>query len=109
MITLNLKEAKPRVINLVRKSTSDFCSDMLKEIKHSVTVSNDIDDIEMFVSMYRDVEEFSKEIVGKIEEAYTLGDILKLTSDNDVPGNVLFEQDHLVLKAIFETDFDFVY
>ena len=41
VITYNLDKAKQNVISLVKKYSYDFCSDMLKEIKHAA----DNDDI----------------------------------------------------------------
>jgi hypothetical protein len=104
VVTYNFDKAKQRVISLVKQYSYDFCSDMLKEIKQAAD-NDDIDTIEMFVESIRKAERVSEEQVRQIEEAHTIADILMATSGNEIPGNVLYECDEVVLKAIFVCEF----
>jgi hypothetical protein len=104
VVTYNLDKAKQKVISLVKQYSYDFCSDMLKEIKHAAA-DNDIDTIEDFVETIRKAERVAEEQVRQIEEAHTIADILTATSGNELPGNVLYECDTDVLKAIFGHEF----
>ena len=111
VINYNFDKAKQNVISLIKKYSYDFCSDMLKEIKQAAD-NDDIDAIEDFVETIRKAEQVAEEQVRQIEEAHTIADILMATSGNEIPGNVLYECDEAVLKAIFgyefvkENDFD---
>ena len=104
VITYNLDKAKQNVISLVKQYSYDFCSDMLKEIKHAAD-NDDIGTIEDFVETIRKAERVSEYQIQQIEEAHTIADILMATSGNELPGNVLYECDTDVLKAIFEHEF----
>ena len=104
VINYNLDKAKQNVISLVKKYSYDFCSDMLKEIKYAAD-NDDIDTVEDFIKTVRKAERVAEEQVRQIEEAYTIADILMATSGNELPGNVLYECDTDVLKAIFGHEF----
>ena len=99
-ITYNFDKAKQNVISLVKNSSYDFCSDVLKEIKQAAD-NGDIDTVEDFVETIRKAERVAEEQVRQIKAAYTIADILMATSGNEIPGNILYECDTDVLKAIF--------
>jgi LPS O-antigen subunit length determinant protein (WzzB/FepE family) len=100
VINYNFDKAKQNVISLVKQYSYDFCSDMLKEIKQAAD-NGDIDTVEDFVKTIRKAEQVAEEQVRQIEEAHTIADILMATSGNELSGNVLYECDTDVLKAIF--------
>lgn len=102
MITYNykLQEAKKRVIELIKSHNSDFRSDMMLEIKKAAE-NNSIDDVEMFTEMLRVSETISNNQIDAVEKACTVGEIL-VAVDLDAPGNVLFEQEDLVLSAVLD-------
>lgn len=104
VITYNLDKAKQNVISLVKKYSYDFCSDMLKEIKQAAD-NDDIDTIEGFVETIRKAERVAEEQIKQIEDAHTIADILMATSGNESLGNVLYDCDNDVLKAIFGYEF----
>ena len=104
VITYNFDKAKQNVISLVKNSSYDFCSDMLKEIKQAAD-NDDIGTIEDFVETIRKAEQVAEEQIRQIKAAYTIADILMVTSGNESPGNVLYECDTDVLKAIFGHEF----
>ena len=107
MIIINYSEAKQRLIKLVKSNTYDFCSDMLLEIrKHAENES--IDDIESCLMALRQAENQSNEMVYKIENANSIGDMILATSDNDSVGNVLYENEEIVLEAIFGCVFRYI-
>jgi len=104
VVTYNLDKAKQNVISLVKQYSYDFCSDMLKEIKQAAD-NDDIGTVEDFVEIIRKAEQVAEEQVKQIEAAYTIADILMATSGNESPGNVLYDCDNDVLKAIFGHEF----
>ena len=104
VVTYNFDKAKQNVISLVKQYSYDFCSDMLKEIKQAAD-NDDIDTIEGFVETIRKAELVSEYQIQQIEAAYTIADILMATSGNESPGNVLYDCDNDVLKAIFGYEF----
>jgi replication initiation and membrane attachment protein DnaB len=104
VVTYNFDKAKQNVISLVKQYSYDFCSDMLKEIKQAAD-NDDIDTVEDFVKSIRKAEQVAEEQVKQIEAAYTIADILMATSGNESPGNVLYDCDNDVLKAIFGYEF----
>jgi hypothetical protein len=104
IVTYNFDKAKQNVISLVKQYSYDFCSDMLKEIKHAAA-DNDIDTVEDFVETIRKAERVAEEQVRQIEDAHTIADILMATSGNESLGNALYECDSDVLKAIFGHEF----
>jgi len=100
-ITYDLDKAKQNVISLVKQYSYDFCSDIFKEIKQAAN-NDDVDAVEMFVKSIRKTERVAEEQVRQIEEAYTITDILVATAGNESAGNVLYECDEVILKAIFD-------
>ena len=98
-VTYNFEEAKENVIELIKKYTYDFCSDMMKEIKTAAEYDS-IDDVEIFVDMIRTAEKVCKKQIDTVTKATSIAEILSITSDNDEVGNILFEQDDTVLSAI---------
>ncbi len=82
----------------------DFINDMLLEIK-TASENGNVADVKMFVEIIEQAEQFSVAQVTKLEKAIGLGDILKATADDDNPGNILFEQDDLVLSTFFNNKF----
>jgi len=102
--TYSFIAGKKRVIELAKKHTMDFINDMLLEIKIASENGN-VADVKMFVEIIEQAEQFSVAQVTKLEKAIGLGDILKATADDDNPGNILFEQDDLVLSTFFNNKF----
>jgi hypothetical protein len=98
-VTYNFEEAKENVIELIKKNTYGFCSDMMKEIKTAAEYDS-IDDVEILVDTIRTAEKICKKQINIVTKATSIAEILSITSDNDAPGNVLFEQDDTVLSAI---------
>ena len=111
VITYNLDKAKQNVISLVKQYSYDFCSDMLKEIKQAAD-NDDIGTIEDFIETIRKAEQITEYQIKRIEEASTITSLLIFTVGYESPGNVLYDCDTDVLKAIFghefvkENDFD---
>jgi hypothetical protein len=103
-INYNFNKAKQNVISLVKQYSYDFCSDMLKEIKQAAD-NDDIDTVEDFIKTIRKAEQVAEEQVKQIEAAYTIAGILMATSGNESPGNILYDCDNDVLKAIFGYEF----
>lgn len=95
-------EGKKRVITLAKECTMDFIDDMMKEIA-TQAVKGNVDDVKFFVGLIESAEQYSVKQVEKLDKAYGLGDILRATADDDERGNMLFEQDDLVLSTFFNT------
>jgi len=104
VINYSFLEGKKRVIELVKRQTMDFISDMMQEIS-TASKNGCVGDVKMFVEMIEQAEQFSVEVTEKINKAVSLGDIIKAIADDDTPGNILFEQDDEVLTAFFNTKF----
>jgi nitrogen regulatory protein PII len=102
--TYSFIAGKKRVIELVKRQTMDFISDMMQEIS-TASKNGCVGDVKMFVEMIEQAEQFSVEVTEKINKAVSLGDIIKAIADDDTPGNILFEQDDEVLTAFFNTKF----
>jgi len=103
-LTYSFIAGKKRVIELVKRQTMDFISDMMQEIS-TASKNGCVGDVKMFVEMIEQAEQFSVEVTEKINKAVSLGDIIKAIADDDTPGNILFEQDDEVLTAFFNTKF----
>jgi hypothetical protein len=104
VVTYNFDKAKQNVISLVKQYSYDFCSDMLKEIKQAAD-NDDIDTIEGFVESIRKAERVSEYQIQQIKKAHTITDLLRATAGTESPGNILYECDNDVLKAIFGYEF----
>ena len=104
VINYNFDKAKQNVISLVKNSSYDFCSDVLKEIKHAAD-NDDIGTIEDFVETIRKAELVSEYQIQQIKKAHTITDLLRATAGTESPGNILYECDNDVLKAIFGHEF----
>jgi hypothetical protein len=107
-IQYNFSDAKQRVIDLIKEQSYEYCTTMLKEIKYAAG-NEDIDNIEMLTNSIRQVEVVSEEQIKAVTNANCISDILLATSDLGRPGNVLYEGEDLVLKAIFDCEFESVY
>lgn len=103
-ITYNFDKAKQNLISLVKQYSYDFCNDMLKEIKQAAD-NDDIDTIEGFVESIRKAELVSEYQIQQIKKAHTITDLLRATAGTESPGNILYECDNDVLKAIFGHEF----
>ena len=105
-INYNLDEAKQRVIKLIKDQACDFCTDMFMEIKAAAT-KDDIDSVESFVQTIRQVESMSEQQIRAINgKAGNVTDILNYTANDESVGNVLYDCHDLVLKAIFQVEFE---
>ena len=99
-ITYNLDTTKDRVKTFIKKHYYDFCSDMLQEIKAACN-NKSIDDIEMHVEAIRRAEAMSIIQVEQVNNATCITDILLITSDDNI-GNVLWEQEDILLSVILD-------
>ena len=104
VVTYNFDKAKQNLISLVKQYSYDFCNDMLKEIKQAAD-NDDIDTIEGFVETIRKAELVSEYQIQQIKKAHTITDLLRATAGTESPGNILYECDNDVLKAIFGYEF----
>lgn len=99
-ITYNLNTAKDRAKVFIKKYYYGFCTDMLNEIKVACD-NKSIDDIEMHVDSIRRAEAMSIVQTDQVDKAQCINDILLIASDDNI-GNVLFEQEDLLLSVIFD-------
>lgn len=94
----NLNVAKKQVIDLIKRSSYDFCTDIMNEIKNAA--NNDcLADVEMFADMIRTSENISEKQIEKVNKAVSISEILTI-ADDDAPGNALFEQEDIILSTI---------
>jgi uncharacterized protein YegP (UPF0339 family) len=98
-VTYNFEEAKENVIELIKRNTHDFRSDMLKEIKTAAEYGS-FDDVEIFVNEVHTAEKVCERQIDTVKKATSIAEILNITSDYNALGNILFEQDDTVLSAI---------
>lgn len=99
-ITYNLDTIKDRAKVFIKKYYYSFCTDMLNEIKAACNNEN-IDDIEMHVNSIRRAEAMSIVQTEQVDNAQCITDILLIASDDNI-GNVLFEQEDLILSVILD-------
>lgn len=99
-ITYNLDTVKDKVKVFIKKYYYDFCTDMLSEIK-SACDQKSIDDIEMHINSIRRAEAMSIIQVEQVDNAQCVTDILLIASDDNI-GNVLFEQEDILLSVILD-------
>jgi hypothetical protein len=99
MITYNFEEAKEKVIDLIKRNTYDFYTDVMSEIKNAAT-HDSIDDVEMFVCMIRNAEEMCQKQIDIVKKAISVTDILSIASKDDEMANLLYEQEDLILSEI---------
>ena len=103
-ITYRLDTVKDRVKVFIKNYYYDYCSDMMNEIKAACN-NNDIDNIEMFVDSIRGAEKMSVSQIEQVNSANCIADILLIASD-DAHFNVLFEQEDVLLTAMFDVKID---
>jgi hypothetical protein len=107
-IQYSFSDAKQRVIDLIKEQSYEYCTIILKEIKYAAN-NEDIDNIEMLTNSIRLAETVSEDQIKAVDNAACITDILIATADLDRPGNVLYEGEDLVLKAIFDCEFEPVF
>lgn len=101
MITYNLEAVKPKLIDWVKNEVINFCNDMFIEIKKAANHKSP-DDIEMFLDWIRMAENLSLDYTKIINEAVSIGDILRI-ADEDMMCNVLYEREDEILSIILDT------
>lgn len=99
-ITYRLDTVKDKVKVFIKNHYYDYCSDMMADIKAACN-NNDIDNIEMFVDSIRGAEKLSVRHIEQVDEALCIADILLIASD-DAIYNALFEQEDMLLTAMFD-------
>lgn len=99
-ITYNLDTIKDRAKVFIKKYYYGFCTDMLNEIKVACNHKS-IDDIEMHVNSIRRAEAMSIVQTDQVDNATCITDILLIASDDNI-GNILFDQEDLLLSVILD-------
>jgi hypothetical protein len=97
----NFELFKQKMLQKVRSSYYDVCTDYFKEIKvHAY--DEDLDQIELMTCAIRQMESCSEEQIKKIEESKGIMDVLEVTLFNNTPGNIFFEDEDVITEIMGE-------
>ena len=95
----NIVNSKPKLIEFINSNYDDFCSDMMKDIA-AFARKESLDDVISFITMIQQANEVREKQIKVIHNACCLSEILAIAND-DIVGNVLYEQEDRILSVLF--------